>query len=138
VVANSLGQTRFVTTILVLFSASALLLAGVGVFSVVSYSIGRRVRELAIRMAFGATKESILALVVRQALVPAAIGVALGLATALAVSRLLSNQLYGVVAHDLPTYVAAAFLILAMAALSTWLPAWRATRVDPNSVLHSE
>ena len=138
VVANSLGQTRFVTTILVLFSASALLLAGVGVFSVVSYSIGRRVRELAIRMAFGATKESILALVVRQALVPAAIGVALGLATALAASRLLSNQLYGVVAHDLPTYVAAAFLILAMAALSTWLPAWRATRVDPNSVLHSE
>lgn len=138
VVARSLTEERFVTTLLVLFSASALALASFGVFSVVSYSVGRRVREIAIRQALGATRSSVLGLVYRQGLIPVAIGLITGSAIALAMSRTLSSRLFGVVAHDPAVYVGALLLVCAVTAISTWFPARRAARVELSTVLDSE
>jgi predicted lysophospholipase L1 biosynthesis ABC-type transport system permease subunit len=110
----------------------------VGVFSVVSYSVGRRVREVAVRMALGGTPRRVVALVMRQGLVPVATGLVLGAATALVFLRVLTNRLFGIAAHDPLTFTGAAFLVFGIAALVAWLPARRASRVEPMTVLRSE
>jgi predicted permease len=138
VVNRSLTRTSAVTAILVLFAAVGLALAGIGVFSVVSFSVGRRVREVALRMALGGTPSEIVSLIVRQGLVPVTVGILLGGASALVATRLLVSRLYGVEAHDPLTYGGAAFLILAIAAIAAWLPARRAASVEPMKVLRTE
>jgi predicted permease len=138
VVNGSLAGTRLVTAILVLFAATGLALSGVGVFSVVSYSVGRRVREMAIRKALGGSRTKVVRLVMLQGLTPVAVGVGLGLLGSLAAMRLLASRLYGISAHDPAVHIGIALLILAIAALATWLPARRATRVDPMTVLRME
>jgi putative ABC transport system permease protein len=138
VVNRSMARRSIVTAILVLFAAVGLALAGVGVFSVVSYSVGRRVKEVALRMALGGTPHEIVALIVRQGLIPVTGGILLGAASALALTRVLISRLYGVTAHDPMTYGGVAFLILAIAALAAWLPARHAARVEPITVLRAE
>jgi predicted permease len=138
VVNRSMARTRVVTALLAVFASVGLALAGVGVFSVVSYSVGRRVREVAVRMALGGTPRKVVALVVRQGLIPVTVGFLLGSATALALTRLLTSRLYGVAAHDPMTYAGVAFMVLAIAAIAAWLPARRAASVEPMAVLRSE
>jgi putative ABC transport system permease protein len=138
VVQRSIGTTRFLTSLLLLFGATGLALAGVGVFSVVSYSVSRRLREMAIRLALGGSPGDVMALVMRQGLIPVAAGVGLGLTTSLASMRLVSSRLYGVTAYDMASYAVVTLLILGIAALATWLPARRATRVEPMTVLRTE
>ncbi len=138
VVDRSLGRTRIVTALLVLFASVGLALTGVGVFSVVSYSVGRRLHEVAVRMAVGGTPGRVVALIVKQGLVPVASGLILGAATALIVMRVLTSRLFGVVAHDPLTLSGTALLVLGISAFATWLPARRATQIDPALVLRSE
>ena len=138
VVNNSLARTSIVTALLALFASVGLALAGVGVFSVVSYSVGRRVREVAIRTALGGTPRKVVALIMRQGLIPVAGGFFLGTATALAFTRVLTSRLYGIAAHDPMTYAGVAFLILAIAALAVWLPARRAAAIEPMTILRTE
>jgi putative ABC transport system permease protein len=138
VVNNSLARTGIVTALLALFASVGLALAGVGVFSVVSYSVGQRVHEVAIRMAVGGTPGRVVTLIVKQGLAPVGAGLLLGLATAVVVMRLLASRLFGIAAHDPLTLSGTVLLVLGIAALATWLPARRATRVDPALVLRSE
>jgi putative ABC transport system permease protein len=138
IVNRSLARTQFVTAILVLFAATGLALSGVGVFSVVSYSVGQRVREMAIRMALGGSQTAVLKLVMRQGLTPVLAGLGLGLAVSMAAMRLLSSRLYGISAHDPSTHIGISVLILAIAGLATLVPARRATRFDPMTVLRTE
>jgi predicted permease len=138
VVSRSMVRTSVLTAVLALFAAVGLALAGIGVFSVVSFSVGRRVKEVAIRMAVGGTPDEVVTLIVRQGLIPVSIGILLGAASALGFTRILISRLYGITAHDPLTYAGVAFLILAIAALAAWLPARRAARVEPMTVLRTE
>ena len=138
VVNRSMARTSVVTALLAIFAAVGLALAGIGVFSVVSHTVGRRVREVAVRMALGGTPRKVVALIMRQGLVPVAVGFLFGTATALAFTRVLTNRLYGIAAHDPMTYAGVAFLILAIAALAVWLPARRAAAIEPMAILRTE
>ena len=138
VVKRSMARTGIFSALLAVFASVGLALAGIGVFSVVSYSVGRRVREVAVRMALGGTPRKVVAQIMRQGLIPVAFGFLLGTATALAFTRVLTNRLYGIAAHDPATYAGVAFLILSIAALAIWLPARRAASVEPMAVLRSE
>jgi putative ABC transport system permease protein len=129
---------RFYTLLLSAFAIVALVLAVVGVYSVMAYSVTQRTREIGIRMALGAERQAVTGLVVRQALGLAGIGVVLGLAVALGLLRIVSSLLYGVSATDLRTFVGGALLLTAFALLASYLPARRASRVDPTVALRTE
>jgi len=131
VIAESLGERRFQTTLLTAFGLIALLLASVGIYGVVAYTVAQRSREIGIRMALGAQKSSVLRMVMGSALRLALLGVGIGLAGAFAVTAALRNTLYQVSATDPLTFTAVSVLLLGIAALASWAPARRATRVDP-------
>jgi putative ABC transport system permease protein len=120
------------------FSAIAMLLASIGIYGVMSYSVTQRSRELGIRMALGAARGRVLALVVGQGMALAGAGIAIGLVAAFALTRLLTSQLFGVGATDAPTFTIVSALLVAIALLATLLPAMRATRVDPVVALRDE
>jgi putative ABC transport system permease protein len=136
--SSSLGQRRFVMLLLGLFAAIALLLASVGIYGVVSFDVARRSQEIGIRMALGAEHTRVLRLVMRQGILLVAAGVALGLLAALALTRLLASQLYGIGTADPLTFGAVAALLLGVAVLATLVPARRAARVDPVVALRAE
>jgi len=138
VMERALAQDRFSMLLLVLFGAAALALAAVGIYGVLSYSVEQRTRELGIRMALGAAGAEVRGLVLRQASVMIALGIAAGLAAALALSRVLESQLFGVSAHDPLTYAGVAALLTAIAFAASYLPARRATTVDPIEALRNE
>jgi ABC-type antimicrobial peptide transport system permease subunit len=136
-VADSLANPRLYATLLGAFAVFALLIAGVGLFGFLSYSVAQRAREIGVRSALGAQLRDIVALVVRQSMTIAAAGVGIGIVASLWMSRVLETVLYGVTPHDAVSYVAVALVLLAVAALASVVPARRAARVDPVSVLRA-
>jgi putative ABC transport system permease protein len=137
-VAKTLAPRRFNLVLLITFAGIALLMAAVGIYGVISFAISRRTHEVGIRMALGADRAGLVALLVREGVRPAAAGVGLGLVGALVVSRVLSSQLYGVPARDVATFAAAGITLLAVAAVASYLPARRAAGVDPTEALRHE
>jgi predicted permease len=134
-VSASLTPRRFSLEMVGLFALTALFLAAIGIYGVISYMVAERTREIAIRLALGATRRDILRAVLRQAFGLAAAGVALGLAGALVLSSSLAGLLYGVRSTDPPTFAGVAFLLVIVALLASYVPACRATRVDPMIAL---
>jgi len=138
IVAESVAQPRFSATMLLLFSALALLLAAVGIYGVISYDVGRRTREIGIRMALGARPGDAQWLVVARGLRLVGVGVALGIVASLVLTRVLRSLLYEVSPTDPLTLAGTSALLVGVAALAAWLPALRASRVDPMGALRSE
>ncbi len=131
-------QPRFVVQLLTGFALLALILASTGIYAVLAYAVSERTREIGIRVAVGAGRRDILGMIGRDALKLAALGVGLGVAGALVASRVLESQLVGVTARDPATYVLLAAVLTGVALLASYLPALRATRVDPVVALRSE
>lgn len=138
VVAGSMAQRRFYATALGVFAALALALAAVGIYGVMAYSVAQRTREIGIRMALGAQASNVLGLVLGQGMRMVLAGAALGLAGALALTRLMRRMLFGVEPTDLTTFAAVCALLLAVALLACAVPAMRAARVDPLVALREE
>jgi ABC-type antimicrobial peptide transport system permease subunit len=124
--------------LLTVFAAVALALAAVGIFGVISYTVAQRTREIGVRMALGASGGTVLGLMLGRAMRLVALGLALGLALALAVNRSVEGMLYGVDPADPLTLAAVALVLGAVALLACWLPARRATRIDPMVALRYE
>jgi predicted permease len=137
-VMDSLAQSRFSTMLLTVFGAIALALAGIGVYGVISYGVAQRTQEIGIRMALGARHRDVLTMVVRHGALLAGIGLVVGLAGALALSRLLSSLLFRVSPTDPPTFAAGIGVLSAAAVLAAALPARRAARTDPVVALRNE
>jgi putative ABC transport system permease protein len=135
---GSVAQARFMTTVLGVFAATALVLAAVGIYGVVAYAVAQRTRELGIRLALGARAADILWLVLRQGAVLGGLGAGLGLGAALLASRVLTRLLYQVTPSDPPTFVAGAAGLLVVALAASYLPARRAAGVDPVEALRHE
>ncbi len=138
VIAGSLATRRFSMTLLNAFAVVALLLASVGLYGVISYLVGQRTREFGIRLALGARRPDILRLVLNHGMKMALGGVALGLVAALGMTRLLAGMLYGVSATDPATFAVIALVLTAVGLLACFVPAWRATKVDPLVALRHE
>jgi putative ABC transport system permease protein len=137
-VTNSVSQQRFNMLLLGAFAGLALLLAAVGIYSVLSYSVKRRVREIGIRLALGARLSDVLRMVVFEGMKPTLLGVAIGTAGALALGRALSSLIYGIKPTDPVTFLAVALLLAAIALCASIIPAYRATKVDPMVALRYE
>jgi putative ABC transport system permease protein len=138
VVSEALAREDFNMTLLTVFAGVALLLAAVGVYGMLSYSVQQRSQEIGIRMALGANRSDVLGMVVKQGMTLAGLGIAIGVAGALALSRLLTALLFGVKPYDPLTFVAVALVLAATSMVACWIPAWRATRVDPMLALRYE
>ena len=137
-ISRSLARPRFNTLLLSIFAGTALLLTAIGIYGVLAYSVAQRTSEIGIRIALGAGKSSIFRLIVGQAMTLVGISLVLGLAGAFAATRLLNSLLFGVGASDPGTFVGIVLLVSAVAFIAAWLPARRATRVDPIIALRAE
>jgi len=138
VVATSFAARRLSMILLSGFAALALILACIGIYGVISYLVSQRTREIGVRIALGAQRAEVLRLVLREGTSMAAVGVVVGAGSALALTRLMANQLFGVTAHDPLTFTVVAALILLVALAACFVPALRATRVDPVVALRAE
>jgi predicted permease len=132
---QALWAPRMGAALLGIFASLALLLASIGLYGVMAYTVSQRTRELGIRLALGARQSDVRGMVVRQGLLLAAGGVAVGLAIAVALARLVTNLLYGVTGTDPVTFAVIPLILLVVAAGATYFPAWRASRVDPVEAL---
>jgi len=137
-VASSVSDSRFNTILLAGFAALALVMACVGIFGVVSYSVAQRTREIGVRRALGADAGSVMRMVLTQGMTVSVIGVAIGLAGAFAVTRVLSSLLFGVTPTDAVTFIGVATILTLVAFLASFLPARRAAKVDPMVALRYE
>jgi putative ABC transport system permease protein len=137
-IARSVGQRRLSMMLLSLFSGIALVLASVGIYGLMSYSVAQRSRELGVRIALGAARADVLRLVLRQGMTLALTGIVIGVGTAFGLSRVIESQLFGVRATDPATFGGMAVLLTLTALTANLVPAWRATRVDPAVVLRDE
>ena len=137
-ISRSLAPPRFNALLLSIFAGTALVLTAIGIYGVMAYSVAQRTNEIGIRIALGAARSNIFRLVVGQAMTLVSISLGLGLIGAFAASRLLSSMLFGVGAWDPATFVSIVLLIAAVAFLAAWLPARRASRVDPVVALRTE
>jgi putative ABC transport system permease protein len=138
IVAQSLGQERLTMTLLGVFAGIALLLAIVGIYGAVAYTVEQRTGEIGVRMALGAQATDVLGLVLRQGMTPVVLGLIIGLTATFGIGRLLTAQLYQISPHD-PVLLGLATFVLAVAALlACFIPARRATLVDPIQALRTE
>jgi predicted permease len=138
IVSRTLVRPRVFATLLAIFSALALVLTMVGLYGVVSFAVAQRTREIAVRVALGASRGSVLAMVLGRVARLSGLGLALGLVAALALARVLAGQLYGVGARDPATFAGVAAALALSALLAGWVPARRAVRVPPASSLRAE
>lgn len=135
---GSLARQRFSMFLLGVFALIALILAAIGVYGVMAYSVSQRTHEIGVRIALGARPDAILRLVIRQALILAALGIAIGLIGAFALTRVMSSLLFGVSATDLLTFVITSLLLGSIALMASYIPARRAAKVDPIAALQHE
>jgi ABC-type antimicrobial peptide transport system permease subunit len=138
VFAESIRRPRLLAQLLGAFAGLALLLAAVGTYGVVSYTATERRREIGVRMALGASRCGVIGLVMKQGLHATVIGVIVGVAGAFAANRMIASLLFGVQPTDPTTLTAVVMTITLVAAGACWLPAWRASRLDPNVVLRAD
>jgi putative ABC transport system permease protein len=138
VLASSLSVRRFSMEMVAIFAATALLLAGLGIYGTISYVVNEQRREIAIRLALGAQRGTILKMVLRRGVGLAAAGAGLGLAVALVVSRLMAGLLFGVSPYDLTTFAGVTLVLTGVAIAASYIPALRAMRLDPITTLHAE
>jgi putative ABC transport system permease protein len=138
IVSETYGAIRFPMTLLWIFSTLALVLSAVGIFGVTSYTVSRRTREMAIRLALGASRGDLLHLILGEGLGVTLIGIVLGLAAALGLSRVMAGYVYGITSTDPLTLVSASLLLISVALLASYIPARRAAKVDPIVALRYE
>jgi putative ABC transport system permease protein len=138
IIDESLSRSRLNTVILATFAAVALILAAVGIYGVMAYSVTQRTHEFGIRMALGAGRFEVLRMVLRHGLLVAGAGVAIGLAAAYFLTRVLTTLLFGVTSTDPATFAGVSIVLVAIALAATYVPARRATRVDPMVALRYE
>jgi putative ABC transport system permease protein len=137
-VSKSATPWRFLCEVFELFAAIALILAVIGIYGVISYSVGERAHEIGLRMALGAQPAQVLGLVLRQAMVLAFIGVGIGVASSFAATPLLAEFLYGVKAHDMLTIVLVSLLLMVVVFVASYVPARHATQIDPMRTLRHD
>jgi putative ABC transport system permease protein len=135
---TSTAPRRFSTVLLSIFAALALVLAVIGIYGVMSWSVAQRTQEIGIRMAVGADSGGVLKLILGRGLKLGAAGLAIGLAITLALTRVLAGQLFEISPHDPWVLTIVSLLMLSVTAAACYLPAWRATQVDPVITLRSE
>jgi putative ABC transport system permease protein len=138
VFSSSLDGRRFNLVLFGLFAVVALILAVMGIYSVLAYTVSQRTREIGVRMALGAQMRDVLMLILAKGMRLAVIGVVIGVASALVLGRLMATLLYGISATDPVTFVGIALLLLLVAFVACWIPARRATKVDPMIALRYE
>jgi ABC-type antimicrobial peptide transport system permease subunit len=138
IVGQTYGAIRFPMMLLWIFSVLALVLSAVGMFGVMSYTVTRRTREMAIRLALGASHGKVLHLVLGEGLAVSLFGVVIGLIAALGLSRVMANYVYGITSTDPLTFAIASLLLIAVALLASYIPARRAAGVDPVVALRYE
>jgi predicted permease len=138
IVAQSVAQPKLNSTLLAIFAALALLLATVGIYGVVSYSVAQRTHEMGLRMALGAPRSNVLRLVVKEGVLLASAGVVIGLLVSRVATSVIASWLYDITPGDPLTYAAVGLLLVAIALLASYLPARRATRVDPVIAMRAE
>ena len=138
VLGDSAWRQRMTAVLLGVFAGLAAVLAGAGIYGVFSYLVTRRVKELGVRLALGATRAQILSLVPGSALRLAFIGIVIGIIAALAAGRLVASWLYGIQSHDAVTIAGVSLMLLVVAAAACYVPAYRATRVDPVIALRDQ
>ena len=138
VYGKSLARTSFTLVMLGIAGAMALSLGIIGIYGVISYSVSQRQREIGIRLALGTQRGDLLQMVLRRGAKLALVGVAIGISAALALTRLMTNLLFGVTAHDPITFAAVAALLIVVAVLACYIPARRAMLVDPIVALRYE
>jgi len=137
-IGSTLGQPRFNMMLLGCFAGAAMVLATIGIYSVIAYIVAQRTREIGIRMALGAQRTQMLGMVLRQSMLLVVIGIAIGLLVALAATRVMGTLLYGVGANHISVYATVIGLLGAAALLASYLPARRAMKVDPMVALRYE
>ena len=137
-VADSVAQPRFAAAVLLSFAGVALLLAAVGLYGALSYSVARRQREIGVRSALGATRQRIVALIVRDGMIVAAVGLVIGVFVATALTRLMAAMLVGIEPLDSASFALASAVLLLVALLACAGPAWRAAAIDPSTALRRE
>jgi putative ABC transport system permease protein len=135
VVSQSVARQRFSMLLLGVFAGLALLLAAVGIYGVMSYSVAQRTREIGIRIALGAQRSDVLKMTVGEGLRLVSTGVVIGLGTALILTRVMSSLLFGVSTNDPITFITISLILVSVAVLASYVPALRATRVDPMFAL---
>ena len=138
VLGEASAPQRFSATVLSGFAAGALFLAAIGLYGVLAFSVGQRTREIGVRLALGADRRGVIALVLAQGMMLVGIGVGLGAAAAVAASRLLSSLLYETATYDLPTYLAVPVMLIVVSLIACYLPARRAATVTPSAALRTE
>jgi putative ABC transport system permease protein len=138
VIGASLTQRRVMVWLLTTFAGLALVLAAAGIYSVLSYTVRQRVREIGIRMALGAQPSGVLRMIVVEGMAPTLIGLAIGVVSAMALGRVLTTLVFGVTAHDGMTFMVVSFLVILVGLIASAVPGYRATRVDPLQALRTE